>query len=554
MVLVSLGLAAIAVPALGAAPVASAAVSSNATKADAPTTTPIYDSTISPLPAHLVSEAFEATSTSEFGNKITLAPSSSALTNVVLTMDSWGCESGGWNTDNCVTTPGSTFPVPITFIIYAAGADNAVGPVLGSVTQTFNIPYRPSADDVHCTGTSAGEWYDPTTATCSHGLPTNVTFDFSSLDLVLPTSVIYGIEYNTTHYGPNPIGESAPCFTSSGGCGYDSLNVALTDDPTNVTVGSDPNPGKLYQNTSYAPNYCDGGLAGTGTFRLDSPTSACWSVSGSGAPFYTPAVQFNVPAPIPPTPPAGYWEVASDGGIFTFGDAKFFGSMGGLHLDKPVVGMAPTSDGQGYWLDASDGGIFTFGDAKFFGSTGGTPLNKPMVGMAPTPDGGGYWLVASDGGIFAYGDAQFYGSTGSLSLDAPIVGMAATPDGAGYWLVASDGGIFSFGDATFYGSMGGQHLDQPIVGMSATPDGGGYWLVASDGGIFTFGDATFYGSMGGQPLNQPIVGMTPTPGGTGYRLVASDGGIFAYGDAPYFGSMGGLPLAEPVVGMASLPG
>ena len=56
---------------------------------------------------------------------------------------------------------------------------------------------------------------------------------------------------------------------------------------------------------------------------------------------------------------------------------------------------------------ASDGGIFAFGNAQFHGSMGGKPLNKPIVGMASTPDGKGYWLVASDGGIFAFGDAQF---------------------------------------------------------------------------------------------------------------------------------------------------
>ena len=74
--------------------------------------------------------------------------------------------------------------------------------------------------------------------------------------------------------------------------------------------------------------------------------------------------------------------------------------------------MAATSDGLGYWLVASDGGIFSFGDARFFGSAGGTPLNKPVVGMAATPDGGGYWIAASDGGIFNYGDANFNGSMG----------------------------------------------------------------------------------------------------------------------------------------------
>ena len=85
---------------------------------------------------------------------------------------------------------------------------------------------------------------------------------------------------------------------------------------------------------------------------------------------------------VPSSPDRGYWEVASDGGIFSFGDAGFYGSMGGTPLNKPVVGIAPTPDGKGYWEVASDGGIFGFGDAGFYGSMGGTPLNKPVVGIA----------------------------------------------------------------------------------------------------------------------------------------------------------------------------
>ena len=63
---------------------------------------------------------------------------------------------------------------------------------------------------------------------------------------------------------------------------------------------------------------------------------------------------------------------------------------------------------------ASDGGIFAYGGAQFFGSTGAIKLNMPIVGMAATPSGNGYWLVASDGGIFSFGDAGFFGSTGAM--------------------------------------------------------------------------------------------------------------------------------------------
>ena len=103
------------------------------------------------------------------------------------------------------------------------------------------------------------------------------------------------------------------------------------------------------------------------------------------------------------------------------------GSAGGTRLNEPVVGMASHGpDGKGYWLVASDGGIFNYGDAAFEGSAGGTSLNKPIVGMASTPDGKGYWLVASDGGIFNYGDSAFEGSAGGLPLNRPIVGMAVS--------------------------------------------------------------------------------------------------------------------------------
>ena len=103
----------------------------------------------------------------------------------------------------------------------------------------------------------------------------------------------------------------------------------------------------------------------------------------------------------------------------TFGDTGTFSYM--LTVSAVPVTL-PFS--VGYRLVASDGGIFGYGDASFFGSTGGQHLNQPIVGMATTPSGKGYWLVASDGGIFGYGDASFIGSTGGQHLNQPIVGMA----------------------------------------------------------------------------------------------------------------------------------
>jgi hypothetical protein len=340
-----------------------------------------------------------------------------------------------------------------------------------------------------------------------------------------------------------------------------TANIALTDfegqtavppstpSPVNSVVPVVPNASGGGTVTISVPSFADGdayGLVMSDSENFTSPPTTTTTTT-------TPPTRTTTTTTSPvvtkqgQTTGKGYWLVASDGGVFAFGDAGFYGSTGALHLNKPIVGMASTPDGKGYWLVASDGGIFAFGDAGFYGSTGALHLNKPIVGMASTPDGKGYWLVASDGGIFAFGDANFYGTTGPLNT--PIVGMASTPDGGGYWLAASDGAVFALGDASFYGSTG--PLNKPIVGMSSTPDGGGYWLVASDGGIFAFGDAGFYGSTGALHLNKPIVGMASTPDGKGYWLVASDGGIFAFGDANFYGSTGGKVLNRPVVSMAS---
>ena len=166
---------------------------------------------------------------------------------------------------------------------------------------------------------------------------------------------------------------------------------------------------------------------------------------------------------------------------------------------NPIVSLIPSRSGLGYWQVASDGAVYGFGDAKYFGGANSLRLRQPIVGGARHPAGAGYWLVGADGGVFAYGDSRFFGSAAEIVLNEPIVGIAATPSGNGYWLVASDGGIFAYGDAKFLGSTGNIKLNQPVVGMAATPSGNGYWLVALDGGVFAYGDARFYGRVAYTP-------------------------------------------------------
>ena len=174
-----------------------------------------------------------------------------------------------------------------------------------------------------------------------------------------------------------------------------------------------------------------------------------------------------------------YWTASGKGYVFAFG-GDYHGSLLGV-LDhqgefeterrvdptRPIVDIENHPTRLGYWLVGGDGGVFTFGESEFFGSLASTHLNAPIVGIASTPAGDGYWLVAADGGVFTFGTARFLGSMAATPLSAPVVGIASTGTGAGYWLAAADGGVFAFGDATYRGSMSGTRLAAPVVGIAA---------------------------------------------------------------------------------------
>ena len=202
---------------------------------------------------------------------------------------------------------------------------------------------------------------------------------------------------------------------------------------------------------------------------------------------------------------------------------------------------------------ASDGGIFAFGDAGFFGSTGGpAPSTSRSSGSPRPPTTGAIGRSPPTAGYSPSATPRSSARPGGSHLNQPVVGMAQTGSDQGYWLVASDGGIFAFGDAPFMGSTGGTTSTSPWWAWPPV-DGNGYWLVASDGGIFAFGDAVFHGSTGSIVLNRPIVGMTLPPDGYGYTMGAADGGLFAFGNAPFNGSLGGSPPAAPGRRRSSAP-
>ncbi len=312
-----------------------------------------------------------------------------------------------------------------------------------------------------------------------------------------------------------------------------------------VDAPAGPVTGTIIQGNAISGNYYGIYLqAGASNSTVSSNTI---TVTKGGVPVFTVAA-----------PGSAYWLASSDGGVFSFGQAPFEGSAGGITLSQPIVGEAAAPDGGGYWLAAKDGGIFTYGSATYWGSLPGDNVHvSDIVGIAPTAAGGGYWLVGSDGGVFALGDA---GYAGSLPADhvhvSDIVGIAPTADGGGYWLVGSDGGVFAFGDAGYAGSLPADHVHvSDIVGIAPTADGGGYWLVGKDGGVFAFGDAVYAGSLPADHVHvSNIVGIAANPAGGGYWLVGTDGGTFGFGSAPYLGSLPGLNIhVSNIVGITATP-
>ncbi|MHB1572183.1 MAG: hypothetical protein ACYC0H_23670, partial [Solirubrobacteraceae bacterium] len=137
-----------------------------------------------------------------------------------------------------------------------------------------------------CTG---GKWMD-SSGTCDNGLAVPIYFDLGGTHVSLPDKVIVSLAYNTTSWGYDPQGTQFPCFSTSGGCGYDSLNVGLIDNVA-PSVGSDPATNTAYINTATAGNT----NGTTGVFGPDvasSPTDpAGFGDGGSG--YYQPAIEIS---------------------------------------------------------------------------------------------------------------------------------------------------------------------------------------------------------------------------------------------------------------------
>jgi len=229
----------------------------------------IYNGLPSSPTYNVPSQAYEATQTSEFGDEISLAGSSS-LANVTIGLSDWAVAStyldGSGNALPAYSSIASSlstagFTVPLTVNIYSvnnAGSTPAAGALLGSVTTNTLVAWRPEgvANPANPSDTSGwiaadGNYY--------HGLYTTASFNFSGQNIVLPNQVIVTLAFNTTNYGANPTGVVAP---------YDSLNFALGS--AAPSVGSEVNPGTVFLNSSSPGQYNEGGANGSGALVQDT--------------------------------------------------------------------------------------------------------------------------------------------------------------------------------------------------------------------------------------------------------------------------------------------
>jgi hypothetical protein len=248
-------------------------------------TTVAFSSIPDPLPGNLPSQPYQAQQTAEFGDHIRFAGTDRDLSSVTVTMSSWAKHS------EYPLMPAGGFTHPLTLNIYGvdnSGATPALGSLITSVTQDFQMQWRPEADPT-CSGGTAWRAAD---GTCYNGFAFNIVFDLRSEGSTLPDEIIYGIASNTQTWGYAPIGAPGP---------YNSLNFALNT-ASGPSTGTDVEPDAVFWNTKTAAWYSDGGAAGIGTFRRDTGWTG-----------YVPAVRFSV------TSPGAYKLDPTLGGKATFG-------------------------------------------------------------------------------------------------------------------------------------------------------------------------------------------------------------------------------------------
>ena len=292
-------------------------------------------------------------------NEFTYAPNNAPSVTSVSPASGTQIPSGSVTIHGTNLTSGGTQPI-VDFGTVASIGSMTYG--ANQITATIPSAVNPGTVNITVTtpaGTSGVSAADQYTYTGSGATASPAITSANHATFSAGTAGVFDI---TTTGTPGVSSVSDSAFS---GCTPSTLPASITLDytgGTTATLDGTPQPG-------------DGG-----TFTV------CLTAANGVGPVATQVFTLTVDAPAvtPPRPssaarhPAppqhGYWLVGSDGGIFTFGSAQFYGSTGSLHLQRPVVGITPTANRGGYWLVASDGGIFAFGNAGYYGSIPGSGL------------------------------------------------------------------------------------------------------------------------------------------------------------------------------------
>lgn len=210
-------------------------------------------------------EGFECCGTSAFGGEVAFSGTRRSSPTIIAGLLSFACEQG--SNETCKTKTGSTFTWPITLEIYEPGTGDEVGPLITRVTSSFKIPYRPS-ESPKCPEVEG--WTKGYGPQCVVAIAKNISFSLKGF--TLPETAIIALAFNTETYGSKPTGMEGP---------ENSLNVTVNvsyectkenptsheceefaELPTAPTVGTDPFPEQVFQDTVYSVAAC-GGVEGS---------------------------------------------------------------------------------------------------------------------------------------------------------------------------------------------------------------------------------------------------------------------------------------------------
>ena len=279
-----------------------------------------------------------------------------------------------------------------------------------------------------------------------------------------------------------------PCADPPGGAGHNSWRELYYDNADSLGLKYD-----LVNNR---------GIRGAGIWALgyDHGTSDLWA-----------PITRKFQCAVGPGGPPGYAILNQGGGIYSFGDAGYFGNLIDHGYPGPAVGLAETPNGGGYNILNTSGAIYSFGNANYYGNLLDGHHPGPATALSYTPTAGGYAILTRSGGIYTFGDAGYFGNLIDHGYPGTAIGLAYTKSGRGYWILTTEGALYSFGDAGYYGNLIDRGYPGVAASLAAAKDGAGYGILTTDGGLYTFGSQPYLGNLLDHCYPGPAVAFSNTP-------------------------------------------